>query len=436
MKRLIFFIFLLSTLSAGAQDSIPSHFTLESCIELALRKNVDVRKSGFERANVKVNLQEARSALLPTVNGSADHAFRTGLALNPVTNTNERVDIQTGFQSVNAQLVLFNGLTRLRRIRQQVFAYQASEMDEQAAKDRTTMDVILAYLQVITAKDALEVYRQQLEVTNQALKRLEILQADGATPPSDYYDLKGQYSGEQVTVTNAENLLVSNKIDLVNLMNIPYSDSLDFAPVNPDARQAADSVSPSQLFQQASESLGMLKAAKLWNESARFLVKASRSAFFPMLSAGGSFSSSYVSTDSDRYFQQMQDNLGRSIGLTLSVPVLNGFLRRQNLNRAKINLMDAELNLETAENNLQQQTRRALVDLQTSREKYDELQRQVEAYKELFRIAQVRFDAGAINSVEFLQQKNKHDAANINFIISQYEWQFQQRIVRYYQGMR
>jgi outer membrane protein len=133
---------------------------------------------------------------------------------------------------------------------------------------------------------------------------------------------------------------------------------------------------------------------------------------------------------------QIQDNLGKGAGLTLSIPILDGFRRRINVSRAKLELRNAEIDLENTENNLQQQTAQVLINLQTAKEKYLEIREQVEAYKESFRVAEVRFEAGDINSVEFLLQKTKYDQANISLVVAQYEWQLRQRIANYYNGQR
>lgn len=435
-KSNLLLLILFTHLTTFGQDTLQTTFTLESCIALALKNNAEVQRRGTAKQGNKINLNEARAALLPTVGGGVDHTLRTGLVLNPITNTNERQDFYSGNPYLSSRMVLFSGLNLLRTIRQQAFAYKASQMDEQQAKDNTTMDVVLAYLQVITAQDALEMYKQVRDVTYQQVQRLEILQNDGATPPGDYYDMKGQYAGDQVTVTEAENTFQNNKITLVNLLNIPYSEDLVFEPIEQSPEQTTDSLNAQTLYANAAASLGIIKASQLWKESAVMGVKSARSLYLPTLSVGGNINSAFASTGPMHYFDQIQNNLGRAVGLTLNVPILEGFFRRQQVARAKIDLQNAEIELENNKNNLQQETSQVLINLNTAKQKYIDLREQVAAYKESFRVAEVRFEAGDINSVEFLVQKNKHDIALINLIVAQYEWQMRHRIADYYNGKR
>jgi len=83
---------------------------------------------------------------------------------------------------------------------------------------------------------------------------------------------------------------------------------------------------------------------------------------------------------------------------------------------------------------LQQTTHQVLFNLGAAKERYKNLVEQVVHYTESFRIAEVRFNAGAINSVEFLIAKNKMDNANANLVIARYQWYLRQRIVDYYNG--
>src|SRR5690606_26396856 len=134
------------------------------------------------------------------------------------------------------------------------------------------------------------------------------------------------------------------------------------------------------------------------------------------------------------YYDQVQNNLGRSLAFSLSIPIFSRFQVRNNVARAKLDVLNAEQAAEKRRNELQQTTHQVLFNLDAAKERYKNLVEQVAYYTESFRIAEVRFDAGAINSVEFLIAKNKMDNANANLVIARYQWHLRQRIVDYYNG--
>lgn len=69
-----------------------------------------------------------------------------------------------------------------------------------------------------------------------------------------------------------------------------------------------------------------------------------------------------------------------------------------------------------------------------ARDKYKTLQRQVSDFSESFRTAEVRFEAGAINQVDYLIAKNNVDRANTNLIATKYDYIFRTKILDYYKN--
>jgi outer membrane protein len=69
-----------------------------------------------------------------------------------------------------------------------------------------------------------------------------------------------------------------------------------------------------------------------------------------------------------------------------------------------------------------------------AKNRYQALVEQVTAYAESFRAAEVRFNAGASTSVDYLIAKNNLDRANVNLIIARYDYVLRTKILDYYQG--
>ncbi len=154
------------------------------------------------------------------------------------------MDVQngSGSYSLNANLVLFNGLSLQNAIRQNALFYNASRMDLQQQKDNITLNVILAYLTVLSNQDAFDIAQEQAEVDLRQVERLEIENREGAIAPATLYDLKGQYANDQVNVVNTGNALETSKVNLFSLLNIPYLKDAGYEKVsmNPDISDLSD----------------------------------------------------------------------------------------------------------------------------------------------------------------------------------------------------
>jgi outer membrane protein len=70
----------------------------------------------------------------------------------------------------------------------------------------------------------------------------------------------------------------------------------------------------------------------------------------------------------------------------------------------------------------------------TSWDRYKILIEQVAAYTTSFRAAEVRFNAGVGNTIDYLTAKNNLDRANNNLISAKYDYVLRTKILDYYQG--
>jgi outer membrane protein len=69
-----------------------------------------------------------------------------------------------------------------------------------------------------------------------------------------------------------------------------------------------------------------------------------------------------------------------------------------------------------------------------AQDRYKALTSQVDAYRESFRSAEIRFNEGAITSVDYIIAKNNLDRANLNLISARYDYVLRTKIIDYYQS--
>ena len=67
------------------------------------------------------------------------------------------------------------------------------------AKDNLTLNVILAYLQVLNNEDLLASSIKQKELSTKQAERLEILDSQGAVSPALVADVRGQLMNDELT---------------------------------------------------------------------------------------------------------------------------------------------------------------------------------------------------------------------------------------------
>ncbi|MDQ2751649.1 MAG: TolC family protein, partial [Bacteroidota bacterium] len=149
----------------------------------------------------------------------------------------------------------------------------------------------------------------------------------------------------------------------------------------------------------------------------------------PVMTQQNNYSSQKVT-----YNNQLHNNFSTNVNLGLSIPIFNGSIIRSKVKLAKIDLKNRQLIEDNTKTILQQSIERAYVNLTNTSNKYKILLDQVNSFAESFRAAEIKFNAGAITSVDYLIAKNNLDRTNVNLIISKYDFVLRTKILDYYQG--
>jgi outer membrane protein len=319
-------------------------------------------------------------------------------------------------------------------------AYQAGKMDLQQAKDQVTINVITAYLLVLNNTELLNQVKNQLDVSKKQVERLNILEKEGANKlPSDLYDLKGTYGDNQLNVVNTIATLKGSKLSLLQILNIPYKDNINLAPINAEDLAKQTPNSADQVYDVALAQLAYVKAATLRRQSAEKGVSVARGALYPTISLFGGLStnissSAQIGGQDVGYYDQFKNNRGTNVGVSLRVPILGYLQKRNKVSLAKIDLQNSIYVEQTTKVQLRQNVEQAYLNMTSAYEKYNVLVEQVAAYTESFRTAEIRFNAGVLTSVDFVVAKNNLDRTKLNMINARYSVYIYNKILDYYQG--
>jgi len=467
----VIFFYLATIAQADTTVHGQNKLTLQQCVETALANNLDVFQSQLQMESAKIDKNQAKLNLLPNLNASAGQTFSQGRSIDPYSNTPVTQNVSSSDYGINTGVVLFNGLSLQNLIRQYSLTYEASKMDWQQAKDNLTLSVILGYLQVLSTEDQLTQSRNQATLSGSQVERLQLMNQQGAIRPSDLSDLQGQYANDKLTIVNTQNAVETAKINLCQLMNIPYNSDLELERIDLAAFAVKYESTRDQIYQTALQELALVKSVDLKEQSAAKAVKVARGQLWPTLSFGAGVSTAYSSVAQENKFvnttyeptsdsaigngmklpvyrfqdnfspfskipyrDQINNNVYTSYGFNLRVPIFNSLQQRNRVKLAKINLRNTQFVSKTTRTQLGTSIDRAYTNLVSAADRYKVLLEQVTAYDESFRAAEIRFNNGVGTSVDYLIAKNNLDRANIDLITTKYDYVLRTKILDFYQN--
>ena len=423
---IIFVCCLISTVKG--QDGFLS---LTDCVQQAIQNNPTLKRNELVVDRSDLAYKQAKFDRLPSLNANIGHSISQGRTINPTTNQYIDDNNSSGSQSLNLNVPIFNGFYILHNIRMKSNALDAGKLEYEGFVNDLKLDVIEAYVKVLTAKDMLVQTEGQLAVTKEELHRQEVLDREGATKPGDLYDIKGQYSSELNTVELTKQTLNNARVQLAGFMNIDVQNLGELKPIDIPAEISIQS--SEELFQQSLNAMPQFKALDWRIKEMEEGIKVAKSNYWPSLSLSGGMSSNY-SKEGGAVFNQIKNNLSKGVGINLSIPIFNQFKNRTQVRLAEVSLNDANLTKDIMRNDLRMKTAQAVFDLNITQKNVVNLRDQEVSYAESFRIAKVHFEAGNSNSVIYLIAKNKLDATRSQLIIRQYEWLMQKYVNDYYAG--
>ncbi len=455
------------SLSSYAQNG---SFSLQQCVEVALNNNIPVKQNELLLQSARADWQKAKANLLPDVNGNWGYGWNQGRAIDPFTNSYIDQRFSSSGAGLSAGLTLFGGLQLQNLIRQTGYAYHASEMEWQQSKDKLTLDVLLAYLTVLNTEDTWRIMFEQAEVTRKQVERLTVMVNEGAVGSYLLSDMKGQLSGDELAAINNYNALQTAKLDLSQLMNIPYNKDMQVERLTEADLLEMYPSNAAEIYTASLQNLAQVKAVDLRVKSMAKGVQVAKGGYYPYLRLNGNLNTNYSSVSSMSvpttlteintgqyvivdniknpvlaeqqnytsqkisYNNQFKNNLGSYVGLSLNIPIFNNLQVSTNVKKAKLSEKNAVYEAENTKLILKQSIEKAYQDMASAYERYKVLQEQVAQYKESFRSAEIRFNLGTIVSTEYLLTKNNYDRARLNLTQTWYEYIFRTRILDFYQG--
>ncbi len=472
MKKKILGLFIFSAVSFIGlyAQTANSKLTLQTCIDIALANNIPVKQAALQEEADKQKLSQAKYNRLPNVAANVNYGINNGRSIDPFTNSYNNQQLSSSNANLTATVPIFRGLEIQHSIGQASLAHQASEMELQQEKDNLTLNVILSFLQLMNDEDVLALTRNQIIVTQKQMDRLGTLNNEGAISPSLFYDMKGQYASDQLAVINAVKAVEVSKLTLAQYMNIAYNKSIEIDRTGFDMTIALYEGTADKIYTNAIDKLAMVKAADLRTKAAAKGIKVAAAGFYPTLSLVGQLGSNYSSAASTKtilsvadvpsgdyvivnsnkvpvmttqtnyssqkisYFNQYNNNLNTYFGLNLRVPIFSSFQTRTNVRLARIEEKRFSYLAENARIQLRQAIEQAHLNMTTAYGKYNITAEQVKAFEESFRASEIKFNLGAINSVEYLIVKNNLDRARVNLTIARYEYLLRTKVLDFYQG--
>lgn len=433
-------IALLACLSAGLQAQ--ETWSLRRCIDYAIEHNIDIRQAANTAEQSAVEVNTAKWARLPNLNGSANQSWNWGRTQTAVpdetTGDYSTVYVNTASNGTNMQLStsipLFTGLELPHQYSLAKLNLKAATADLQKAKDDISINIASAYLQVLFNQELHDVALGQVELSLQQCQRIEGLAGVGKASSAEVADARARVAQDRMTAVQTEN---DYRLSLLTLSQLIELDSPEgFMLESPSTAITPSPVTPpDDIYQTALTSKASIQAAQYRLEGSKHSVRIAQSGFYPQLNLNGSLGTSYYSTINRTFRQQMGDNFSKYVGVSLSVPLFNRLATRNRVRTARLQQENYALQLDNAKKTLYKEIQQAWYNATAAESKYTSSHAAALASEESFRLMTQKFENGKANAVEFNEAKQNLMKAQSDELQAKYDYLFRTKILDFYKGV-
>jgi len=441
---LILTFFLFTFISAQESNSSNKIFlTLKEAIFKSLSENNQVRASEFAMKKANWDTKHAWTQLFPTLSFNTRYTkidqqsfeerdfFRQNLrtffpGLPPGFEVPQSSYRESFYTSLDVSMPIFNGV-----VLNGLFIAGAAEdalIDLNTWTERyVAFQVIQAYLDILYAKDILNLEREQLELSRLNYEKAERMHQAGRYSKAEALRWKVEYQQQKSRVVNGESFLRTTDIVLKRLVNIEMEDSLNIEKNIPQliieeveklAKRKDRKIL--ELIKLNDDELievnAALSSAKSTQKVNKYLYHNSYSSYMPNINL------QYSHAWRENKTIELDDYSPKTLMVTLSMPLFTSF---QNFTSVKSSYYEFKSSQENFYDQLKNtrliltETVNKIINLKTQKELNET---NIEFNEKNYRVIEQQKEKGLVSNLDFIDAKLNLQNSKLENINTQYDF--------------
>ncbi|MCR4811893.1 MAG: TolC family protein [Bacteroidales bacterium] len=407
--------------SAVAQDTV--RMSLEDCLRYAYEHNLTVQTAKLNKESAKASVSNAKWNFAPSMSASAG----------------ENMNIQSGGTSfntsagVNANMTLFSGLANLRTLQQSKLSLRQSELKVKQSQNSIAGQIIQAYMTILMNEERLSYQQEVLKTSEEQLNEGEVKYNVGKLLESDYLLLEANYQSALGAIEITRLTIDNNRLELRNLLCLENGQTVDVTEMGDG--EAMQLLSMDEVIRQAEANMPDLEISRMNVDMAKYNVKIAKSAYSPTLGLNGGANYYMGGAQLDQTSGTMVNggNFSGTVGLNLNIPILRGNTITQ-VKQSKINLRQAEIQNQQAAHDLRKAIESQYIATAQAGNQYRTSQKMKEAYQANYNVYRLKYENGAVTTVDMLTQQDRFLSALNDYLQNKYTYLMDLKVLNVYMG--
>lgn len=424
-----------------AQDTLT--MDLKACMRYAVEHSTKMRIQQADIRDAQIDRRDAiLSAFTPSIDGGTYAYYNFGRSIDPETNTYTVVTSFHNGYSLSAGINLFNGFQAVNNLKITKTAQQMGLTKEQQIEDQLCLATMEAYCNVLYFSELEKALQGQVATAEKALQLATRQEQLGQKSHADVVQVQSDLAEKQYLLTTCRNNLNNAVITLKDVMLWPMDEPLKVdESIAQQALLVTDPVDAPSIVSQAKQTMPSVLLAEGTMKNARVALKTARWQLLPRLSLYGGWSSSYFTYPGKEgyvptpYFDQIRDNRGEYIQLSLNIPIYDHLSKHSNIAKKKNAYDRAQAEYEQSLRDVEAEVLRAVADRDGAADALQQAEARATLQEEAFALNNKRFEQGLISSIEYQTASNNYLNALAEQMNARLQYYIKSSVVTYYKGV-
>jgi outer membrane protein len=440
MKKSFLFLTLLIPMLTHGQDTVV--MGLKDCMQYAVEHSTKVRIQNADNDDARVARRDAvLTAFTPQVSGNTYAYYNFGRSIDPETNVYNTVTSFHNGYNLSAGIDLFNGFEAVNNLKITKTSQLMGKTKSQQIEDQICLATMEAYCNVIYFSELEKALVAQVETAEKAVQLAERQERLGQKSHADVVQMQADLAERQYQLTNCRNRYNDAVITLKDMMFWPIEE-----PLKVDNDFGKDMVFDmpediKSLVDNAKEIMPEVLLAEMTMNNARRSLRTARWQLLPTLSLYGGFSTNYFTYPgmadyvTTPYAEQLKNNRGEYVQLSLNIPIFNHLARHSNIERKRNAFERAEAEYQQSLQQVEAEVSRAVADRAGAADALRQAETRATLQHEAFNLNAKRFEQGLISSIEYQTASNTYLNALAEKLNAQMQHFIKKSVVLYYKGV-
>ena len=419
---------LIVSLTTQAQ-STQKEWTLQDCIDYALKNNIQLKKNRITRLSAEEDVLQSKADLLPSLSGNTSQNVVYRPFVNSAQSTVANGYVQSsidkvyynGSYGINGNWTVWNGNRNRNTIKLNELAAQKAEIDSVTMARSIEEQIVKLYVQILYSTEAIEVNRQSLATSKKNEERGKAMVEVGKMSKADLAQLTAQRATDEYNIIASENNVKNYTFQLKQVLELTDTEDFKLAiPKYSDAQALEEIPALNVVYARALESRPEIQSAKLAIESSNVNMDIAKAQKLPTIGVNGTVATNTTSMSKDGWGSQLKTNFDAGVGATLSIPIFDNRQAKTAMNKARLQHESSLLDLQEQEKNLHNTIEGYWIEGMTNQSNFKAARETTKSQEASYELLSEQFRLGLKNIVELMTGKINLVNAQQNELQSKY----------------